>query len=64
MPLYFTMEWLKFYIVYNEENKQKGIGFTKADAWQNAVQWCGNPVADVIKNQDSGWTCKEYTLLK
>ena len=55
---------LKIYIVYNEENKHRGVGFTKAEAWQHATEQCSNPVVYVIKYLDSGWYCKEYTILK
>lgn len=58
------MEMLKIYIVYNEENKHRGVGFSKAEAWGDAMKWFSNPAQDVIKSQDKGWECKEYTFLK
>lgn len=58
------MEIIKIYIVYNEEGKQRGIGFSKAEAWCDAMKCFSNPAQDVIKSQDKGWQSKEYTLLK
>ena len=58
------MDTVKLYIVLDNENRTRGIGFTKAEAWQHATEQCGNQVASVIKYLDSGWYCKEYTILK
>lgn len=58
------MDTVKIYIVLDNENRTRGVGFTKAEAWQHATEQSSNPVVYVIKYLDSGWYCKEYTLLK
>lgn len=58
------MDRLRLYVVFNDKDIEIGVGFSAGFAWQAATEMCNSPVLSVIKYQESGWYCKEYTILK